>query len=231
MSSRLKQFTITKNKLWRLCLQNLSNGCSAHTGTILKWDGSRFYRRNQGKKSARPTLYTRASNEHFLELAAENIHRTCRLIDDIEKSAPKRRIAARQMAALIRLRQRVRNVGRKSSRGIFPFLIRFLLLPHAAIVASAKFLLCQAFTEIGRVRGRLRLKSENDNWTSRKRLRANPVLTQVLDRRNFRGYSRMYKLPERVRGKCCQCLKSAVGFCHTLLLFRAYADCMTASID
>jgi hypothetical protein len=137
------------------------------------------------------TIYTRALNGHYLELATKNIHRTCRLIDDIEKSARKRRIAARQMAAPIRLRQRVRNVGRERSRGIFLFLSRFLSPPHAAIVASAKFLLCQAFTEIGRVRGRLRLRRENDNWTSRKRLRANPVLTQILDRRNFRGYSRM----------------------------------------
>jgi hypothetical protein len=109
---------LQKSKLWRLCLQNLSNGCSTHTGTILKWDGSRFYRRNQAKKSARPILCTRALNGHFLEFAAENTHRTCRLIDDIEKSAPKRRIAVNQRAALIRLRQRFRNVGREGRHRI-----------------------------------------------------------------------------------------------------------------
>jgi hypothetical protein len=113
-----------KSKLWRLCLQNLSNGCSTHTGTILKWDGLRFYRRNQAKKSVRPTLCTRALNGHFLEFAAENIHRTCRLIDDIEKSAPKRRIAVNQTVAPICLGQHVQNVGRERGHRI-SFLVRF----------------------------------------------------------------------------------------------------------
>ena len=126
----LNRSQLQKSKLWRLCLQNLSNGCSTHTGTILKWDGSRFYRRNQAKKSARPTLYTRALNGHFLEFAAENIHRTCRLINDIEKSAPKRRIAARQMATPIRLRQRVRNVGREETPPHFPFFNSILITAH-----------------------------------------------------------------------------------------------------
>ena len=107
-----------KSKLWRLCRQNLSNGCSTLTGTILNWDGSRFYRRNQVKKSARPTLCTRALNGHFLEFVAGNIHRTCRPTDDIEKSGPKRRIAANQTAAPIRLRQHVRIVGREGRRRI-----------------------------------------------------------------------------------------------------------------
>ena len=103
----LNRSQLQKSNLWRLCLQNLSNGCSTLTGTILKWDGSRFYHRNQAKKSAKPTSYTRALNGHFLESAAENILRTCRLINDIEKSAPRKRIAVNQTAAPIRLRQHV----------------------------------------------------------------------------------------------------------------------------
>jgi hypothetical protein len=134
MSSRLKPFTITKSKLWRLCRQNLSNGCSTLTGTILNWDGSRFYRRNQAKKSARPTLYTRALNGHLLEFAAGNIHRTCRSTDDIEKSAPKRRIAVNQTAAPIRLRQHVRNVGREGRHRII--LLNSILNTAHRFVAS-----------------------------------------------------------------------------------------------
>jgi hypothetical protein len=118
----LNRSQLRKNKLWRLCLQNLSNGCSTHTGTILKWDGSRFYRENLGKKSARPTLYTRALNGHSLEFAAENIHRTCQLIDDIEKSAPERKIAAKQTVAPIRLKQHFRIVRPGAKAPHFPYL-------------------------------------------------------------------------------------------------------------
>jgi hypothetical protein len=67
---------------------------------------------------ALPILYTRALSGHSLKFAAENFHRTCPLIDDIEKSVPKRRIVLIQTAAPIRPDQLFRNLGREGGIAI-----------------------------------------------------------------------------------------------------------------